>query len=568
MEAALPRTSRRLVIDVSHWDGDVDFETWKAKRGLWGVIVKAGGNERRLGRYSDSMFERNYERAKAAGLHVGAYYYTVSTATADAEADARHFVSLLEGKQFDLPVYMDVEDAKQLALSKRQLTDVIKAFCNACAVRGYKSGIYTGGSAWLYNMESGELLPFADWIAWWKATWPDSCGDIGMWQQGGMRLSDGDIVFDDVPGYTDLDWCRVDYPARIESEGLNGYAQREVPTVTVKNRLSYADAAAEVAEHIANHDAHGYSQPRRAGDGTIETITLSDGTQVNIHGGAYDCSEMGRMVYAAVGVLEWDYWTSYTWSVNLDEVFTAHGFERLPFDSDSVKRGDILWKKGHVGIALGDGLQADAHGDEYGGIDGPNEGDQTGHEIEVRDLQWYWSYIYRYAGPPRPEELPVVMQLETEPRNDYGLYYRMHSQTAGWLPAVRDGQTAGTEGLSKRGEAIKITPPEGYELEVMTHVQGIGTLWYEGVRKGESSGTGTSKNDPIMGTVGQARRLEAVRIRITKRPNDGKRIRLQGHVQGIGWMDPVGEDEWCGTIGEARRLEAVRMWFEDDSARS
>lgn len=176
--------------------------------------------------------------------------------------------------------------------------------------------------------------------------------------------------------------------------------------------LSVAERIAQIAEHIAEHDVHGYSQPNRAGDGTIETITLSDGSTVQIHGGDYDCSEDDRMCAAAAGALPWDYWESYTWSGNADEVLTSHGFVRIPFDWGEAKRGDLLWVSGHMGVALGDGLQADAHGDEYGGIDGPNQGDQTGHEIEIRDLQWYWTRIYRYEGP-EPEQ-PIEMEGDDE----------------------------------------------------------------------------------------------------------------------------------------------------------
>ena len=93
-----------LVIDVSHWDGIPDFKRWKQLRDLWGVIIKAGGNETNLGRYSDSTFERNYKNAKAAGLHVGSYYYTVSTTVDAARKDAEHFANLLAGHDFDLPV--------------------------------------------------------------------------------------------------------------------------------------------------------------------------------------------------------------------------------------------------------------------------------------------------------------------------------------------------------------------------------------------------------------------------------------------------------------------------------
>lgn len=158
---------------------------------------------------------------------------------------------------------------------------------------------------------------------------------------------------------------------------------------------------AESAEHYANHDVHGYSQPNREGDGTIENLTYSDGTPWMARGGDKDCSELVRACVAAAGLIPWDYWESYMWTGNEDEVLTSHGFVRMPFDWGSTQRGDILLVSGHTGVALGDGLQADAHGDEYGGIDGPNPGDQTGREIEIRDLQGYWTWIYRYAGPER-----------------------------------------------------------------------------------------------------------------------------------------------------------------------
>lgn len=80
-------------------------------------------------------------------MHVGAYYYTVTTNVQEAVTDAHHFADLLDGKDFDLPVYMDVEDPRQFNLSARALTDVIKAFCDTLIERGYYAGLYTGGNA-------------------------------------------------------------------------------------------------------------------------------------------------------------------------------------------------------------------------------------------------------------------------------------------------------------------------------------------------------------------------------------------------------------------------------------
>lgn len=208
---------KELVLDISHWDGDIDLLAWKNKRNLWGVIIKAGGFEKNLGQYRDSKFERHYREARNAGLHIGFYYYTICTTTTDARNNANHFADLIAGKEYDLPCYMDVEDPAQFLLSPRALTDVIKTFCDTLIDRGHYSGLYTGGSAWLNNMYPSELNIYANWIAWWRSKWPSEAGDIGMWQQGGIRLSDGNIVFDDSPGYHDCDWCVIDYPARIKN---------------------------------------------------------------------------------------------------------------------------------------------------------------------------------------------------------------------------------------------------------------------------------------------------------------------------------------------------------------
>lgn len=224
---------RKLVIDVSVWDKGIDLNAWKSKRGVWAVIIKAGGNEG--GRYTDRCFEENYRKAVNAGLHRGVYYYTTSTTTAAAKADAEHLLGLIKGKSLDMPVYMDVEDKRQYALSKRALTDVIKAFCDTIEAAGYKAGIYVNGNTWLNEVYHGELYKYADWIAWWRSSWPTEAedgGTIGLWQQGTMRLSDGAVSYDDVPGQVDCSWCVVDYPSIIKKK------EEEVETMpTTRERL-------------------------------------------------------------------------------------------------------------------------------------------------------------------------------------------------------------------------------------------------------------------------------------------------------------------------------------------
>ena len=178
--------------------------------------------------------------------------------------------------------------------------------------------------------------------------------------------------------------------------------------------LTRAQAASEVMWHLVTHDAHGYSQPHRAGDGTTETIYLSDGEEVTIHGGDYDCSEAVRMCYAAVGVLEWDYWDSYIWTGNEPDVLFAHGFEEIsPWDAED---GDVLFVTGHTELCLDmDGSRIQAgfrHSEDYD-IDGW-QGDQTGDEATWSGFRpEAWERAFRYAGPEREDPAPEPVHVET-----------------------------------------------------------------------------------------------------------------------------------------------------------
>ena len=329
-------------------------------------------------------------------------------------------------------------------------------------------------------------------------------------------------------------------------------------------KLGYALAAAEVCDHFIDHDTHGYSQISRDGAG-YEEITLSDGTEVGFSAADRDCSRLMQTCYVVVGALPRG---MHMWTGNEREILLDNGF--IEVGLDDVERGDVLWRAGHTEMYLGDWTEGGARQSEYGTIDG-EPGDQTGEEIARSEYQpWHCESAYRCVSvrpgsEDEPEPEPVIPeQPYSEPYNDFGLHYRAHAQTAGWLPAVHDGQIAGTEGYSARLEAIKITPPEGVVLDVHIHVQGIGWLAFDEIRRGYNSGTDSSENDPIIGTTGESRRAEAIKIHVLAWPDylNGKHIHLQGHVQGIGWMPPVGEGEVCGTIGQSRRLEAVRMWIE------
>ncbi|MGN0076345.1 MAG: peptidoglycan amidohydrolase family protein [Parafannyhessea sp.] len=160
--------------------------------------------------------------------------------------------------------------------------------------------------------------------------------------------------------------------------------------------LTYQQRAAEVMLHLVTHSAHGYSQPNRAGDGTIETLVLSDGTTTTVHGGDYDCSEAVRMCYVAAGVIPRG---TYMWTGNEQTTLLKYGFKRVALTGLQV--GDVLLRSGHTEmvVSVGGALkQAGFRMSEHRSTNG-TKGDQTGWESAYSALvPSAWSWAYRYVG--------------------------------------------------------------------------------------------------------------------------------------------------------------------------
>ena len=160
--------------------------------------------------------------------------------------------------------------------------------------------------------------------------------------------------------------------------------------------LTYNERAAEIMLHLVTHSAHGYSQPHRAGDGTIETVKLSDGTVTTVHGGDYDCSEAVRMCYVAAGVLPRG---CYMWTGNEASLLKAYGFASVGLGD--LRVGDVLLRRGHTEMVVSVGgrlMQAGFRISEHRTVRGA-KGDQTGWESAYSALNpGAWSWAYRYVG--------------------------------------------------------------------------------------------------------------------------------------------------------------------------
>ena len=169
-----------------------------------------------------------------------------------------------------------------------------------------------------------------------------------MWQQGGIRYSDGTIVYDDVPGFHDVDWCVVDYPSRINN-GDTSYKEPDMPNTggTAEDVIRIAEG--ELGYYAPNDPERGSKYGR-----WMAQITGEDwmaGPSVEIW---WCCMFVSWVLNKAnVSVKGFP-------SQNTDLALNG-GAKNYLVDRSTIKRGDILifdWNWGnaatdHIGFAKG-----------------------------------------------------------------------------------------------------------------------------------------------------------------------------------------------------------------------
>ena len=219
-------------IDISYHNYKVDEEgnyislDWDAIKnaGITYVIIRIGDTSVGI----DPTFEKSYAEAKAAGLNVGFYLYTRAMTVNEITLEANFVLSALKGKQFEYPVYLDLEDDSQKEIDKSILNEMCVTFFTALQRSGYYTGLYVNHE-WLYNVIDTEtaLSRFDIWYARHPSVeegqdiiWTEeSYGKpFGMWQYSDSGVIEGieDTKFD-------FNYCYKDYPTIIKEYGFNGY---------------------------------------------------------------------------------------------------------------------------------------------------------------------------------------------------------------------------------------------------------------------------------------------------------------------------------------------------------
>ena len=190
------------------------------------------------------------------------------------------------------------------------------------------------------------------------------------------------------------------------------------------------------------------------------------------------------------------------------------------------------------------------HAQTYGWLGWAKNGQSAGTEGHSKRLEGIKIVLVK-KGEAAPEpvgerDMPFIGTM---------FQYQTHVQTYGWETDWKhDGEISGTFGQSKRLEGIRIQISPGFMadgqkggVEYRTHVQTYG--WE----------TDWKHDGEISGTQGQSKRLEAIQIRLTGDVAEKYDIYYRVHAQTYGWLGWAKNGEQAGTEGMSKRLEGIQI---------
>lgn len=185
-------------IDVSKWQGDIDFSKVK-NAGASFVMIRVGSQSGTGGDYVlDPTFKQNIENALKNDLKVGVYFYSYADSKKEAQKQANWVIKQIKDYEISLPVVFDFESFdsfNQMELSIFGLNEVANSFIETINDAGYEGVLY-GSKNYLNAIWKYHTAPV------WLAHYTDQTnydGEYFMWQM----CDDGKI--DGIDGYVDID---------------------------------------------------------------------------------------------------------------------------------------------------------------------------------------------------------------------------------------------------------------------------------------------------------------------------------------------------------------------------
>lgn len=294
------------VIDVSEWQGDIDWAKAKAD-GVEGVIIRLGYGE---GNNADKKAQRNISECKKLGIPFGIYWYSYADTPSIAKGEGADVVAKL--KQFGVnasdlayPVYYDLEkwtwEGHQPPTDPNVYNDIVNNWYSALQSAGYKNlGVYSYTSYLQGPLKHADIYAKTTWVAQYGARmgFDSFPTDSRGWQYTSSGKVDG------ISGTVDMNaFGNKAYVNGGSSNDLQAAIDvRKMTAVTIPNGNYYINVRSKVASSVdipggsaadstaiqlysGNSSKAQQFTFTRQSDGSYEIINVNSGKALDVRNG-------------------------------------------------------------------------------------------------------------------------------------------------------------------------------------------------------------------------------------------------------------------------------------------
>lgn len=171
----------KMGIDISHWQGNIDFQKVK-EAGVEFVYIRVGRGNGIGGEYViDKKFEENIEGFNKVGIPVGVYFYSFANSVQDATEEAKWVLQQIKNYDVDLEIVFDWENwssFQEFDLSFKKLTNLASSFGKVVKNKGYQAMLYSSKN---YLENVWYPVDFPVWLAHYTDN-TDYSGKYKVWQ--------------------------------------------------------------------------------------------------------------------------------------------------------------------------------------------------------------------------------------------------------------------------------------------------------------------------------------------------------------------------------------------------
>lgn len=242
------------VIDVSGWQGDIDWAKAKAD-GVEGAIIRLGYGE---GNNADKKAQRNISECKRLGIPFGVYWYSYADTPALAKEEGADVVTKL--KQFGVnpsdlayPVYYDLEkwtwEGHQPPTDPNVYNNIVNNWYSALQSAGYKNlGVYSYTSYLQGPLKHVDIYAKTTWVAQYGARMGFDSFPINS--RGWQYTSTGKV--DGISGNVDMNaFGNKEYVNGGSSNDLQAAIDvRKMTAVAIPNGNYYINVRSKVASSV------------------------------------------------------------------------------------------------------------------------------------------------------------------------------------------------------------------------------------------------------------------------------------------------------------------------------